>query len=1098
MNWADTGDGLDLVAKRVDFLDTLADAPLHKPALVERLDHSRSTVDRAVRRLEAAGFVERVDGGFRTTLAGRLAAESYHTFVANAETVLDGAGFLGSLPPDCTLPQEVVRESRMETFETPAAAFEARVEPLRTATDYVALLPRLDDSRQLRLCHARVREGMTADLLVAPRVLEHLETEFPRLAADLATAAGVSIYRIEEPPPYALFLARGEGATVSVAPVADDATGLLTATTAAAVEWAEATLADCRARATDVTDAVAASVDDLDETLLGRHERRGPPGLTDIGVERVDATSIARRPPNDPATGWRVGFDLVDVYYGHPFERHHPGEGTESAAAHLVAALAAGENTVVVGPPGSGKSTLCRQVAARWVAAERGPVFHRATPVDTTFDRPDVLASALDGADGHALVVVEDGDDEATVDGLAELLERTRYDSAVSVLVESRASAWPPTPTEARSADLLRSLEHYRLGELTRAECHDAVAAFEAATGRPVPRDGDELFATIRDGDGPGDCYLLGYLLAAYTTPEPWSTDTSVATGLEADARRAYAAVAPEGPTDDTVALEVGLLAALLTASKQTVTPAALHTVAVAHAGPNADATDRALAQRRVDAAIDDLRGVLLFEGDEAFRTQHPHWAVRFLVAALDDGDRVTVDAFARAVSALLTPADDPTVRDRIESWLGRELAGFDRFETDVDATIVELFGVVRRSTALVPLFGTTDRSAISLPDACALETRLEARAARLFGWYKRGDLDRAAAEAEGLLDAAEALDDPETAARFTVRARRRLADVADDRGDPETAREHLDAGLVAAREAGDRRGETRLLSSLGMVELHADDYAAAERALTEAERVGEALGASPELSAAVYYLGRLHRKRGAYAEAEARLEESLALDRELGAPPSEEAATLNALGTVAVDRGAHERAEGYYRQALELQREANNTRGVATTLVNLGDLAVETGEYDTAVSCFEESLALARDIEAAVVHGAALGGLGRVEAARGAFDAAERHHRERATVDDSPRTRAIVDQRLGDVAAARGDLDRACDRYEAAFEAFIDLGATDRAAATGLELVERCVERGRTADARAWLERVERLANDADEPYHEAIASWGDQLASD
>lgn len=1103
---------VDLVAKRVEFLEALDDAPRHKPALVDELGHSRSTVDRAVRRLEAAGYLARTDEGFHTTLAGRLAAAAHRSFLDGAAAVLDGVGVLGALPPDCDLPRTVVRESRMETFDTPARAFEATVEPLRTADRYGAYLPRLRDSRQLRLCHARVRAGMAAELLVAPPVLERLETEFPRLAADLAVADGVTVYRVDDSRAYALALSHGTESPVTVAPADDDATGVLTATTPPAVEWAEATLADLRSAATDVTDAVAALADHLDETLLGRQERRGATELADVGVERLDATTVSGRTPNEPATGWRVGFDLVDAYYGHPFERHHP-PGRESATDppgaagktddapravdHLVDRLAAGANTVVVGPPGTGKSTLCRQVACRWVGRDHGPVFYRATPAEVAFDRPDLLTEALDDCDGHALVVVEDGDDETTATRLAAVLERARDDPDVSVLVESRASAWPPAPADPRAADLLRStVEEYRLGAVTHTECRDAVAAFEAATGRDVPIDGDELFETVDDGDGPGDCSLVGYLLAATTTPSPWSDATAEPTGLDADARAGYALVAPDDP-DDTLALEVGLLAAVLAAARQPVTTEVLHTVAVAHYGAVPDGDDHASAHRRVEAVVDDLRGVLLFDhpDGDGLRTQHPYWAVRFLDAALADRERTAVDAFERALSALFETAVDPAVRDHVETWLGRTLDDVDRIET-----VAELFGVVRRYTSLVPLFGTTEFSGIELPDGCAPETRLEARAARLFGWYKYGDLDRAVSEAERLLEAVESADvDAETATRFTVQARRRLADVADDRGDPATARDHLEAGLETALAAGDRRCETWLLASLGMVELHADDYEAAERALREAERVGEPLGPCPELSATVYYLGRLHRKRGKYAAAEARFCESLEIDRECEPPPSDEAATLNALGTVAVDRGAYARAERYYRRALERQRAATNTRGVATALVNLGDLAVETDDHDTAVACFEEAMRLATDAEVAVVHGAAVGGLGRIAAARGELDAAEEYHRERMAIDDSPRTRAISTRHLGDVAAARGDHETTRDRYEAAFETLIEVDAPTRAADTALRAVETFAEEDATADARAWLARVEELVDVADlDDYREETARWGDRLASD
>ena len=64
---------------------------------------------------------------------------------------------------------------------------------------------------------------------------------------------------------------------------------------------------------------------------------------------------------------------------------------------------------------------------------------------------------------------------------------------------------------------------------------------------------------------------------------------TEIRSLLDADARAGYEAVAPDGPGDSTIRLEVGLLAAVMTAAGQSVTPGALHTVAVAHAAAGED-----------------------------------------------------------------------------------------------------------------------------------------------------------------------------------------------------------------------------------------------------------------------------------------------------------------------------------------------------------------------------------------------------------------------------------------------------------------------------------------------------------------------------
>lgn len=1070
---------LALVAKRVAYLDALADAPLHKPALVEAVGDSRSTVDRAVRRLLDAGLVERTDAGFRTTFAGLLAADRYREYVADGTTVLEAADFLASLPRDCDLPVAALRSGEVREYAERAEAVADLLAPLRSATRYVAYLPALDDSRHLRLVHARVREaGMAADLLCTPAVLSRLETEFPRLAADLAAADNTTIRRVPEDRGYTLALAAGERDRLTLHPTG--ATDLLAADPGPAVEWARATLADLRGAATDVTADLTALADGLDTTPLGSHERRGAVDPADLGFDRIDAGVLTARAPTDPATAWRVGFTVADADRGYPFARRarDPGdpldatEGGDPLPGVLLDALGAGGNRVLLGPPGTGRRTLCRQVAARWVRADNGPVFHRAAPADAPFDRVGPLVAALSNVDGHALVVVEDAGDEGTATRLAALLDRTRDDASVSVLAAAPADAWPPATTDPAAADRLRTaLDTVELGPLSLVECRDAVAAFAAATGRDVPVSGDDLFERVREGDGPGDCHLLGYLLAAYTAGEPWSDAAAEPTGLDADARAALALVAPDGPDDDTLPLAVGLLAATLAAARLPVTPDALHAVAAAeHTGE---------PHRRTDAAIDALSGVLLFPGaDGALRTQHPQWAVHFLDAALDDDERTAVAAFERALSALFAVADDPDRRERVASWLGRDAAGLDRVARDTDGVVTAVFDLLTRHASLAPLFGTSARSGVVLPEAASDTARLEVRGARVQGWYTAGNPANATTEAEELLAAVASADvDAATAAHAVVRARKRLADVADDRGDADAARDHLNAALDAARD-GDRRSEVTVLNTLAMVELHADDYDAAARHLRAADERGADLGPTPERSATVYYLGRLHRKRGEYAAAEKRLRESLDIDRQQRPRNRiEEAATLNGLGTVATDRGDFDAAESYYRRALELHREANNCRGVAVALVNLGDLAVERDDPDAAEDRFREAIDAAEPLDEVTVHGAALGGLGSVALARGDFDDAERYQRERLAHTESDRGRATVAHRLGEIAAARGDEATAREQYTEAFEQFEALGAADRAVDAALALAETCSEPAR---AREWSDRAATLAADA------------------
>jgi DNA-binding transcriptional MocR family regulator len=66
---------------------------------VDRLDVSRSTVDRAPGELEEMGFVERGVEGYRQTLPGELELTEYERFTSHMAGVLDGRPLLAEPSP---------------------------------------------------------------------------------------------------------------------------------------------------------------------------------------------------------------------------------------------------------------------------------------------------------------------------------------------------------------------------------------------------------------------------------------------------------------------------------------------------------------------------------------------------------------------------------------------------------------------------------------------------------------------------------------------------------------------------------------------------------------------------------------------------------------------------------------------------------------------------------------------------------------------------------------------------------------------------------------------------------------------------------------
>ena len=107
---------------------------------------------------------------------------------------------------------------------------------------------------------------------------------------------------------------------------------------------------------------------------------------------------------------------------------------------------------------------------------------------------------------------------------------------------------------------------------------------------------------------------------------------------------------------------------------------------------------------------------------------------------------------------------------------------------------------------------------------------------------------------------------------------------------------------------------------------------------------------------------GALAGQQGDYAQAEALLQESLALFRSL-ADAWNIANTLNSLGLLATDQADYVRAESYYEASLADRRALGDTAGIAISLNNCGIVARYQGHYAAAMQAFRESLILRQQL---------------------------------------------------------------------------------------------------------------------------------------
>lgn len=1083
-----------LVGRRSDFLTHLAETATDKRGLVAALDYSRSTVDRAVRDLLDAGLVTQTGGKYRTTPLGEVAVARHRRHRQTLETIRAASVLLDRLQPGETPPDSLFVDATV----TREHGFARLARLLRDAHQCRCLLSTLPDTRLLRLLHARVVDGdLTAAVIVSDRLAERLRREFPELTAGLLAAENCRLKR-GTPPAYGVVVTGESKGTTGQLPSAPGAGGPSTAGLpphhgAGGESVAAVFVADPPESITVVESADATAVGDLARLYTSVADGAGvvadPPsasGPTGTGLRLADADrSLAiagvaeipgvgsmQQPPRDPQTAWRRGLELSDVYYGYAVPRPAPDDA-ESVADTLVESARSGENSVVLGPPGTGKSTICRRAACLWLGREYGSVFHRPTRVAA--DLSAVVERARDAPD-HSLIVVEDAAEAAFLRLCTTLCD----ESDVSIVGEARRTDWTHLTAENRSTPLYETAERLqtvRVPSLDEETCASIVETFETVTDRSVPLTGADLFETVVSAGAAGEMLVAAHTVVSHAVDDVSADDPVGVSALEADVRDAYTTVADAGPLASTL----GVFTAVLGIAGEPVTRARLHVLATERV-PGDDLTrpadDDSVTHEAIDAAIDAIEGHLVstHHSDHTFRTRHSQWLVRFLECALDVDEEQTVTRFEWAVSTLVAVVDRPDRYETVADWLGDDELKLEPLTeaASVDEFLTDLFAVGLDHASLAPLFGTTADSGIELPDACDPATELECRSSRGKMWYDYGAPERGERELRDLCERCTTIDAPsDTRTEYRAEGYRGLGEVLIDRGDTAGATAALDASLQAADDGDHPRHVVNALNSLAWVAMTRDAHREAACHLRAAVERAADLDPCGPVSDTLYYRAKVARARGELQTAAERLTDVIALDRELGNRQNQSSSEKLA-GDIAAKRGNVSDARDHYRRSLALKRDVRDRSGMAAVLLQLGRLATREDDYTTAEQVLERSLSIGRTMEmqphVADVHDA----FGTLALARGETADAREHFETCRTLgreSEDHRAVATATLGLGDAARVSGDTPTARRRYRQALATLYELDAVSDGLDALVALIRVCREVGDERAAQNWRE---------------------------
>lgn len=202
-----------VVAKRHGVLAALAADRWRKPALVEELDVSRSTLDRAVDELVEAGLAERADGTYEATGTGRTALAAYRDYVDVTDSIATAGPILEAKPTDAPLDAAVFANADVQLAEphAPESALTETAEVLREADVVRGFAPVIKSSYAALLRSEVAERGLEVEMIVeqsARRSLADIAETREELAA-LLTDDEVTVLETDADLPYALWLMEG-------------------------------------------------------------------------------------------------------------------------------------------------------------------------------------------------------------------------------------------------------------------------------------------------------------------------------------------------------------------------------------------------------------------------------------------------------------------------------------------------------------------------------------------------------------------------------------------------------------------------------------------------------------------------------------------------------------------------------------------------------------------------------------------------------------------------------------------------------------------------------------------------------------------------
>ncbi|HVJ75524.1 MAG TPA: tetratricopeptide repeat protein [Casimicrobiaceae bacterium] len=196
--------------------------------------------------------------------------------------------------------------------------------------------------------------------------------------------------------------------------------------------------------------------------------------------------------------------------------------------------------------------------------------------------------------------------------------------------------------------------------------------------------------------------------------------------------------------------------------------------------------------------------------------------------------------------------------------------------------------------------------------------------------------------------------------------------------GRPERARADSDEALARAREANDRRLESRVLAELGNLERESGRSDDARAYLAAGLAIAAELRDRHEEGRLLAFLGIVHAEQGRFEDARNCFAAALATLKDVGDRMMEGVVTTNLAQTLH-DQGRLDEALDWMQQALAIHREVGSRREEGIVGANLGMLYMRQGLVEDCRATLDAALAVARDVGDRRLEGHVIGAMADV-----------------------------------------------------------------------------------------------------------------------